>query len=100
MDADNTPVPDPSGALSSPPRNPPTALATATPQPPRAPWSFRHALQSDPRTRRLVDNTIELIFDRADALGDEIARLFGVRRGTSTSTAVVKSEPPAPPPTA
>ena len=84
---DDTPLPDPSGSLLPPTRHPPTALAIATPPPPRRPRSISDRLQSDPRARRLVDNAVEFVFDRADAIGDGIAKLFGLR-----------PQPPASPP--
>lgn len=79
MTPDDTPMPEPSGSLLPPTPRPPTALAIATPPPPRRPRSLHERLQADPRTRRLVDNAIEFVFDRADAIGDEIARVFGLR---------------------
>ena len=80
MFSDDAPVPDPSGALEPPNRKPPTAVAVSTPDPPRPPRSLRHALQSDPRTRQFVDKAIQVVFDAADNLADEIAGLFRVRR--------------------
>ena len=86
MMPDDTPLPEPNGSLLPPTRHPPTALAVSTPPPPRRPRSITERLQADPRMRRMVDNTIEFVFDRADALGDEIAKVFGLRPA-----------PPAPP---
>ncbi len=79
MNPDDAPLPEPSGSLLPPTRHPPTALAVATPPPPRRPRSIHEKLQADPRTRRLVDNAIGFVFDRADAIGDEIAKFFGLR---------------------
>ena len=79
MESEHAPVPETSGALLPPTRHPPTALAVATPPPPRRPRSPLERFQADPRTRRLVDNAIEFVFDRADAIGDGIASLFGLR---------------------
>jgi len=39
----------------------------------------RNAIQSDPRTKRLVDNAIRMVFDAADNVADEIASLFRLR---------------------
>jgi hypothetical protein len=83
MDSDDAPLTDPSGALEPPHRKPPTALATATPQPPRPPRSIRNALQSDPRTQRLVDNAIRLMFDAADNVADGIASILRIRPSES-----------------
>jgi hypothetical protein len=80
MVSDDAPLPDPSGALDPPDRKPPTAVATTAPQPPRPPRSFRHALESDPRTRQFVDNAIRVMFDAADTVADEIATLFRLRK--------------------
>lgn len=88
MESDSTPLPEPSGSLLPPTRHPPTALAVATPPPPRRPRSVHERLTADPRTRRFVDDAISFVFDRADAIGDEIAKLFGLRP---------KPAPPAPP---
>ena len=79
MVPDDAPLPEPSGSLLPPTRHPPTALAVATPPPPRRPRSPLERLQADPRTRRLVDNAITFVFDRADAIGDGIAKIFGLR---------------------
>ena len=87
MMPDDTPLPEPGGSLLPPTRHPPTALAVATPPPPRRPRSLNERLQADPRARRLVDNAVEFVFDRADAIGDGIAQIFGLR-----------PSPPAPPP--
>ena len=79
MEADDTPLPSPSGSLLPPTRHPPTALAVATPPPPRRPRSPLERFQADPRTKRFVDTAISFVFDRADALGDGIARALGLR---------------------
>jgi hypothetical protein len=94
MVSDEAPVPEPGGSLEPPDRKPPTALATATPPPPHKPRSFRHALQSDPRTRRLVDNAIEMVFDAADNVADEIANLFRIRRRGGSSPNLPAKIPP------
>ena len=94
MVSDEAPVPEPGGSLEPPDRKPPTALATATPPPPHKPRSFRHALQSDPRTGRLVDNAIEMVFDAADHVADEIANLFRIRRRGGSSPNLPAKIPP------
>ena len=95
MESENTPLPEPSGALVPPPRNPPTALAVATPPPPRRPpRNPLERFREDPRTRRFVDNAITTMFDTADALGDGIARVFGLRPRSTTS--MTPTTPPAP----
>lgn len=79
MDRDDAPPPEPSGSLLPPTTHPPTALAVATPPPPRRPRSLEDRLLADPRTRRFVDKAVEFVFDRADAVGDDIARFLGLR---------------------
>jgi hypothetical protein len=82
MDSDDTPLPDPSGALEPPRRNPPTALAVESPPPPRPPRSARSVLatlQNDPRAKRLVDNALNTMFDAADSIADEIAGFLRLR---------------------
>ena len=79
MESEQTPLPETAGSLLPPTRHPPTALAVATPPPPRRPRSPLDRFQADPRTRRFVDSAIDLVFDRADALADGIATLFGLR---------------------
>ena len=86
MESDRTPTPEPSGSLVPPPRNPPTALAVATPPPPRRPRNPLERFREDPRTKRFVDNAITAIFDRADELGDSIAKVFGLRPKTAVTT--------------
>ena len=81
---DDAPLPETSGSLLPPTRHPPTALAVSTPPPPRRPRSLQDRLQSDPRTRKLVDNAIAFVFDGADALGDGIAQIFGLRPRSPT----------------
>ena len=79
MESDNAPVPEPAGSLVPPPRHPPTAHAVATPPPPRRPRNPLERFREDPRTKRFVDNAITAIFDRADEIGDGIARALGLR---------------------
>jgi hypothetical protein len=94
MESENTPLPEPSGALVPPPRNPPTALAVSTPPPPRRPRNPLERFREDPRTKRFVDNAITTIFDTADALGDGIAKVFGLRPRSTSS--VTPTAPPTP----
>ena len=94
MFSDDAPLPDPSGALEPPNRKPPTAVAVSTPEPPRPPRSIRNALQSDPRTRKFVDDAIRVVFDAADNLADEIASLFRVRRKDPPSRNLPAKIPP------
>ena len=91
MASENTPLPEPSGALVPPPRHPPTALAVATPPPPRRPRNPLELFRDDPRTKRFVDDAITAIFDRADALGDGIARVLGLR--PKPPTAPTRADP-------
>lgn len=94
MFSDDAPVPQPSGSLDPPDRKPPTAIAVATPPPPRR--SFRNALQSDPRTKKFVDSAIRVMFDAADNLADEIASLFRIRRKEGPSSPNLPAKiPPA-----
>ena len=79
MNPDEAPLPDPSGSLLPPTRHPPTALAVATPPPPRRSRSIHERLQADPRVKRFVDDAVTFVFDRADAIGDGIANALGLR---------------------
>ena len=96
MFSDDAPTPEPGGSLDPPDRKPPTAIAAATPAYPRGPRSIRDALQSDPRTRKFVDNAIRVVFDAADNIADEIAGLFRLRRkaGPSSPNLPAKIPPP------
>jgi hypothetical protein len=64
----------PSGALTPPPGGPRTALATATPQPPRRPTVRGSALQ-----RRGLRGLLESALDGLDSLADRIADAAGLR---------------------
>jgi hypothetical protein len=86
MFSDDAPLPDPSGSLEPPDRKPPTAIAVSSPPPPRPPRSFRAMLQSDPRTRKFVDDSIRVVFDAADNIADEIASLFRLRPKPGSSS--------------
>ena len=70
---DFLPEPQPSGALVPPPRNPPTALATADALPPQRP--ARAITPRDGLLRQLVQTTL----DSLDSLGDSIAGAIGLR---------------------
>ena len=98
MIPDDMPITEPTGELVPPARNPPTALAVATPPPPGGPRAIWRRLQPDARTRKFVDDTIDFIFDRADILGDEIAHLFGVRRRGALTAPTPPTPPAAPTP--
>ncbi|HET7132391.1 MAG TPA: hypothetical protein VFJ95_09080 [Gammaproteobacteria bacterium] len=65
------PLPEPSGALVPPPVNPPTALAAATPIPPRR--------EDRVDVRTLVGQAVDTTLDALDALGDSIAGAVGLR---------------------
>src|SRR5688572_1640458 len=94
MESESTPLPEPGSSLVPPPRQPPTALAAATPNPPRRPRNPLERFRDDPRTKRFVDNAITAIFDRADELGDGIARALGLRPQSSV-VPVAPATPPA-----
>jgi hypothetical protein len=68
-----TPETESSGALTPPPRNPPTALATSAPLPSR-PSAGRFRLR--PQGLR---GLLESALDRLDALADRIAGAAGLR---------------------
>jgi hypothetical protein len=70
---DMLPEPEPAGALVPPPRNPPTALATADALPPR-----REPRDIAPREgilRQVVQTTLNAL----DDVGDSIAHAIGLR---------------------
>ena len=93
--SDDAPLPEPQGSLGPPDRKPPTAVTVSIPDPPRPPRSFRTALQTDPRTRRLVDNAIRVMFDAADTVADEIAAILHLRRaGVPPSSNLPTKIPP------
>jgi hypothetical protein len=73
MIEDFLPEPEPSGALVPPPRNPPTALATADALPPRRP--SRAITPREGILRSFVQTTL----DSLDSLGDTIAGAIGLR---------------------
>jgi hypothetical protein len=70
---DMLPEPAPSGALVPPPRNPPTALATADALPP---YDQRRLLPTPVGT---LGRMVEAALDTLDEVGDRIARAAGLR---------------------
>ena len=62
----------PEGALVPPPRIPPGAIATATPEPPRKP---RHA----PVRRGRVETLIGSLLDGLDSVADRVRQAMGLR---------------------
>jgi hypothetical protein len=76
-------IPDtqPSGALVPPPRDPPTAVATGAPLPPRPPRSSRATTRAAGPSawvgvaRRAVGSALDLL----DDAGDRVARAVGLR---------------------
>jgi hypothetical protein len=67
------PEPEPAGALVPPPRNPPTAIATAAPMPPSGP--SKAIAPREGFFRGLVQATLNTL----DDVGDSIARAIGLR---------------------
>jgi hypothetical protein len=73
MEQDDTPPTEPSGSLDPPRRQPPTAVATATPEP---------APREEPRAavrRRGLEGAISRALDVVDALADGIAGALRIR---------------------
>jgi hypothetical protein len=85
---------DPSG---SPDPKPPTAVTVSVSESPRPRRSILNALQSDPRTRKAVDNAIRIMFDAADNVADEIASVLRLRRPGGSSPNLPAKIPPEPP---
>ena len=71
---DVTPPTEPSGALVPPPRVPPTAVATATPEPPPL-RPTRRPLMRRSRFVELIRETL----DAVDDLADTVAEGLGLR---------------------
>jgi hypothetical protein len=71
---EHTPETQPNGALTPPPRVPPTALATSAPLPPREPSPRRVPLR-----RSGVRGLIDAALDGLDSLADRIAGAAGLR---------------------
>ena len=61
----------PEGALTPPPRVPPGAIATATPEPPREP---RHVSRRS-QAREIIDGLLHGL----DSMADRIAQALGLR---------------------
>lgn len=72
------PEPEPGRALVPPVRHPPTAVATATPPPPRPPRSVRVRPQG-PAVLRLLRRGVDALLDAADQAGDRVAEALGLR---------------------
>ncbi|MDB4883854.1 MAG: hypothetical protein JWL95_2620 [Gemmatimonadetes bacterium] len=73
MTDEQMPEPEPTGALVPPPRNPPTAIATASPLPPHRP--SRAITPREGFFRNLVQSTLNAL----DDVGDSIAHAIGLR---------------------
>jgi hypothetical protein len=73
MDDERVPEPEPSGALVPPPVHPPTALAAATPLPPRR-WDDDVAEASG-----VLQRAFNGALDALDRVGDSIAEAVGLR---------------------
>jgi hypothetical protein len=74
IDDERIPDPEPSGALVPPPHLPSTALAAATPLPPRR-WDDDDVIVARDFFARVVRST----FDALDNVGDSIANAIGLR---------------------
>jgi len=73
MEDARLPETEPSGALVPPPTDPPTALATAAPLPPRR-WED-DAIEA----RNVLVRAVERTLDALDRVGDSIADAVGLR---------------------
>jgi hypothetical protein len=73
MDDERLPESEPSGALVPAPVHPPTALATATPLPPRR-WD-----DDLEEARGLAARLVTRTLDALDDVGDSIAAAVGLR---------------------
>jgi hypothetical protein len=71
---EHTPETEPSGALTPPPRNPPTAVATSAPQPPNGSSS-----RAAPYRKRGWRGIVESALDGLDSLAERIAAATGLR---------------------
>jgi hypothetical protein len=79
------PVPQPSGSLVPPPIHPPTAVATATPEPERHPRPMIRAEMHDaPLLLRMLGRAATVVLDALDEAGDEVARRIGLRSAGQT----------------
>ena len=70
---DILPEPEPAGALVPPPRNPPTAIATADALPP-----YREPRDLAAR-EGLLRQAVHTALDALDEVGDSIAHAIGIR---------------------
>ena len=77
MTEDFSPVPEPSGALVPPRRVPPTAVATATPPPPRPSRPVRTVRRTGPF--EALRRGVNAVLDAADTAADAIAGAIGLR---------------------
>ena len=82
MEPDSTPVPEPRGSLVPPARRPPTAIAIATPEPPRPPIVRGTRQAGMPAFLRFVRETVNVVLDIADDVADSLAGALGVRERT------------------
>lgn len=73
MDDERLPAPEPSGALVPPPANPPTALATAAPLPPR------RSVNDIEVARDVFRDMVRTTLNALDKVGDSIASAIGLR---------------------
>ena len=73
MEDARLPETEPSGALVPPPTDPPTALATAAPLPPRR-WED-DAIEA----RNVLVRAVERTLDALDRAGDRVADAVGLR---------------------
>jgi hypothetical protein len=74
IDDERIPETEPTGALVPPPPMPSTALAAATPLPPRR-WDDEDVIAARDFFARVVRRT----FDALDTVGDSIASAVGLR---------------------
>jgi len=73
MDDERLPEPEPSGALVPPPTNPPTAVATAAPLPPR------RSVNEVAVARNVFREMLRATLNALDNVGDSIASAIGLR---------------------
>lgn len=69
-----SPETEPSGALTPPPTNPPTAVATSAPLPPRGSGS-----RTVPSRRKGLRGLVDAALDALDALAERIANAARLR---------------------
>jgi len=68
---DFTPPTQPSGSLVPPPTNQPTAVAVATPEPPRPPRELKPYMR-DQAMRRWLQRALDAVDSVADAVAKEL----------------------------